>query len=330
MDAVSLFTSSTLSHTSNTEMRQNQFVNELELAPKLAVLKALAADEHVTRAAERVGLPQPTVSRWLAELGEQLGTPIVVKSGRRVRLTRAGRLLAEAATRSLAALEPGLRELEEELHPEKGRVVLGFLHMLGRSVVPELVRGFRAEHPHVRFGLVQNARQAVVEKLLSGEIDLALVAPPPEGPEFESEVLIEQELIVVVPSAHRLAARKAVRLKDLVDEDLIVLEHGYGLRQITDDMFAAAGLQPRIAFESQEIETVRGLVAAGLGVALLTHAETTPPPGLCELPLTPRASRVFGLAWLKDQPLPPAVRAFRDHALAGHEVQRWAPDQVRR
>jgi len=296
-------------------MRQNQYVDELDLAPKLAVLKALAADEHVTRVAERVGLPQPTVSRWLAELGEQLGAPLVIRSGRRVRLTRAGRLLADAAARSLAALEPGLREVEEELDPEKGRVVLGFLHMLGRSVVPELVRGFRAQHPHVRFGLFQNARQVVVEKLLAGEIDLALVAPPPEGPEFSSAVLFEQDLIIVVPSTHRLASRGAVRLKDLANEEFIVLEHGYGLRQITDDMCTAAGFTPKIAFESQEIETVRGLVAAGLGVALITRAELTPPPGLTELPLTPHAGRVFGLAWLKDTPLPPAVRAFRDHAL---------------
>ncbi|SDG76163.1 DNA-binding transcriptional regulator, LysR family [Lentzea fradiae] len=295
-------------------------MDELELAPKLAVLKALAADEHVTRAADRVGLPQPTVSRWLAELGERLGAPVVVKSGRRVRLTRAGRLLADAATRSLAALEPGLRAVEEELDPEKGRVVLGFLHMLGRSVVPELVRGFRAEHPHVRFGLVQNARYTVVDKLLQGEIDLALVAPPPDDPAIESVVVFEQELIVVVPAAHPLAAREDVRLADLVDVDLILLEHGYGLRQITDDMFARAGLTPRVAFESQEIETVRGLVAAGLGVAVLTRAEN-PPQGLRELPLTPRSARVFGLAWLRDHPQPPAVRAFREHALRTHGVQ---------
>ncbi len=322
MDAVNLFTRSTLSHPSNTEMSQNQSVRELDLAPKLAVLKALAADEHVTRVAERLGLPQPTVSRWLAELGDALGAPVTARSGRRVRLTRAGRLLAEAATRSLAALEPGLREVEEELDPEKGRVVLGFLHMLGRSVVPELVRGFRAEHPHVRFGLVQDARQAVVDKLVSGEIDLALVAPPPSGPEFSSVVLFEQQLIVVVPSAHRLAARRAVRLGELADEEFIVLEHGYGLRQITDDLCAAAGFTPRIAFEGQETETVRGLVAAGLGVALLPHPEFTPPAGVRELPLIPRSSRVFGLAWLTDQPLPPAVKAFREHALRTHEVQR--------
>ncbi|WP_329787736.1 LysR family transcriptional regulator [Lentzea sp. DG1S-22] len=295
-------------------------MDESDLAPKLAVLKALAADEHVTRVAERLGLPQLTVSRWVAELGDRLGAPLLVRSGRRVRLTRAGRLLADAATRSLAVLEPGLREVEEELDPEKGRVVLGFLHMLGRAIVPELVRGYRAEHPHVRFGLVQNARQPVVDKLVSGEIDLALVAPPPAGPEFESVVVFEQPLIVVVPAGHRLAPRGSVRVEDLADEDLITLEHGYGLRRITDDMCAAAGFAPRYVFECQEIETVRGLVAAGLGVALLTHAEFAPPPGLRELSLTPRTGRTFALTWLRDNPLTPAVRAFRDHALRTHGV----------
>ncbi|WP_352244197.1 LysR substrate-binding domain-containing protein [Lentzea sp. NBRC 105346] len=284
------------------------------IAPKLAVLRALAEDEHVTRAAERVGVPQPTVSRWLAELTQDLGTPVVVREGRRVRLTRAGRLLAEAAERAMTALEAGLRQVEEEVDPDKGRVVLGFLHMLGRERIPALVRGFREHHPHVRFGLVQNSRQVILEQLASTEIDLALVAPPPEDPAFESAVLFEQQLIVIVPDTHRLATRQEVRLIDLEDDDFILLEHGYGLRQITDEMFADAGFTPKIAFESQEIETVRGLVAAGLGVAVLTHADPAP-EGLVELPLVPRASRRFGLVWLKDHPLPPAVRRFRDHAL---------------
>ncbi|TWP49262.1 LysR family transcriptional regulator [Lentzea tibetensis] len=289
--------------------------NSATLAPKLAVLGALAQDEHLTRAAERAGVPQPTASRWLTDLSEELGTPILVRDGRRIRLTRAGKLLAEAAERSMNALEAGLRQVEEEVDPERGRVVLGFLHMLGRSVVPELVRGFRQEHPHVRFGLVQNSRQAVTELLARGEVDLALVAPPPEGDEFESRVVFEQELIVIVPSTHRLAGSTQVRLEELAGDDFIVLEHGYGLRQIHDELCARAGFTPKIAFESQEIETVRGLVAAGLGVALLTHAELTPPQGLVELPLTPRTSRRFGLAWRRDHPLPPAVRNFRDYAL---------------
>ncbi|MBP2340912.1 LysR family transcriptional regulator [Saccharothrix coeruleofusca] len=284
-----------------------------ELAPKLAVLRALAADEHVTRAAEAAGVPQPTVSRWLAAVGARLGAPVVRRDGRRVRLTRAGRLLAEAADRAAAVLEAGWRAAAEEVDPERGQVALGFLHLLGRSLVPELVRGFRERHPHVRFRLVQDSRQAVLDHLAAGVVDLALVAPPPEDPEFASAVLWSQEVLLVVPADHRLARRAGVRVAELAEEEFVGLEHGYGLRQITDDLCRAAGFTPRLAFEGQETETVRGLVAAGLGVALLPPAEH--PTGLVEVPLTPPARRQIGLVWQADQPLPPAVRAFRDHAL---------------
>ncbi|HEX6346082.1 LysR family transcriptional regulator [Umezawaea sp.] len=289
-------------------------MDEMSLAPRLAVLRALAHEEHVTRVAEVVGLPQPTVSRWLAAIGDELGAPIVERAGRGVRLTRAGRLLAEAAERSMAVLEAGWRSAAEEVDPERGQVVLGFLHMLGRSLVPELVRGFRTAHPHVRFRLVQNSRQVVLDALARGDIDLALVAPPPVAPEFEAVLLHEQELVLVVPAGHRLAGRAGVRLAELADEDFVVLEHGYGLRQITDDLCAEAGFVPRVTFEGQEMETVRGLVGAGLGVALLTRAEVVAAPDVVELPITPRATRTFALAWRAGIPLPPAVVAFRGHA----------------
>ncbi|WNV91994.1 LysR family transcriptional regulator [Umezawaea sp. Da 62-37] len=291
-------------------------MDEMSLAPKLAVLRALAQEEHVTKVAALVGLPQPTVSRWIASIGDELGAPIVERVGRGVRLTRAGRLLAESAERSMAVLEAGWREAAEEVDPERGQVVLGFLHMLGRSVVPELVRGFRAAHPHVRFRLVQNSRQVVLEHLARGEIDLALVAPPPTGREFETAVTHEQELVLVVPSTHPLAGRRGVRLEELADEEFVVLEHGYGLRQITDGLFAAAGFTPRVTFEGQEIETLRGLVSAGLGVALLTRADLAA-PDVVELAIEPRATRTFGLAWRAGLPLPPAVKAFREHARGG-------------
>ncbi|WP_461122792.1 LysR family transcriptional regulator [Saccharothrix stipae] len=284
-----------------------------ELVPRLAVLRALAADEHVTHAADAVGVPQPTVSRWLAALGTSLGAPVVVRSGRRVRLTRAGRLLCEAADRALTALEAGQRAATEEVSPERGVVALGFLHLLGRSLVPTLVSSFREDHPSVRFRLVQNSRQDILADLVDGVVDLALVSPPPTDPAFAHAVVREEELILVVPPGHRLAGRASVAVAELAGEEFVGLEPGYGLRQITDDLCAAAGFAPALAFEGQETETVRGLVAAGLGVALLPHADS--PSGLPEIPLIPRAAREIALAWLAEAPLPPAVRAFRDHAL---------------
>ncbi|MFD1051151.1 LysR family transcriptional regulator, partial [Kibdelosporangium lantanae] len=110
-------------------------------------------------------------SRWLAALSADVGAPLVVKDGRGIRLTRAGHLLAETATASMGALEAGTRRVVEEVDPDTGRVVLGFLHMLGRTLVPELVRAFRTGHPHVRYGLVQASRGEILARLRSGEVD---------------------------------------------------------------------------------------------------------------------------------------------------------------
>ena len=292
------------------------------LAPRLAVLRALAEDPHLTRVADAVGVPQPTVSRWLADVGVDLGAPVVARSGRGIRLTRAGRLLADAAAQSLAALEAGYRRAAQEADPERGQVVLGFLHLLGRSLVPELVGGFRARHPGVRFRLVQSSYRDVLGQVEAGEVDVALLAPLPLAePGVRCVPLRVQELVLVVPAGHRLARRRRVRVAELAGEEFVGLEHGYGLRQITDELCAAAGFTPAMTFEGQETETVRGLVAAGLGVAVLPAAEPAPPPGVVELPLTPRASRTIGLVWAAGSPLAPAAHTFRDYAArAGREL----------
>ncbi|MBF8186935.1 LysR family transcriptional regulator [Nonomuraea sp. K274] len=288
------------------------------LAPALALLAAVGETGHVTRAAELLGIPQPTASRRLAALADLVGAPLVVPSGRGIRLTRAGRTLAAASGRALTTVAAAAREVREEIDPGSGRVVLGFLHLLGRSLVPSLIRGFRAGNPGVRFSLAQGSRQDMLRALREGEIDLAFVAPMPlDDPELSSRPLADQELVLSVPPSHRFATRDRVRAAELAGEELVTLEHGYGLRQIADDLCASAGFEPRIAFEGQESETVRGLVAAGLGVAILPRAESGPlleaGAGVVEIPLSPPVYRTIGVSWPAGERLTPAVRAFRDH-----------------
>nr|WP_208406916.1 LysR family transcriptional regulator [Amycolatopsis granulosa] len=287
-----------------------------QLAPSLALLAAVRNTRNITRAAERLGIPQPTVSRRLAALSEVVGAPLTQPDGRGVRLTRAGEILAASAARALTVVETGVRQTREEIAPDSGHVVLGFLHLLGRWLVPSLLHGFRAGHPGVRFSLVQGSRQHVLDRLAGGELDLALVAPLPDDPALDGFALSEQELLLSVPEAHPLARRRRIRVAELADEPFVTLEHGYGLRQIVDDLCAAAGFEPKIAFESQESDTARGLVAAGLGVALLPHFAGASPAGVVEVPLSPRVSRTIGAAWRAGEQLTPAVRTFRDYVRA--------------
>jgi DNA-binding transcriptional LysR family regulator len=286
------------------------------LAPRLNLLRMLARDGNLTRAARRLGIPQPTATRWMAALSRDLSVPIASRVGRGIALTRAGQHLADAAGRAIAELESGCRQALEEADPARGAVALGFLHTMGGVRVPELLRAFLTDFPAVRFSLTQGGHDDLLRLVRSGAIDLALTAPlPARDGELAAAALSQQPLVAIVHSGHRLAGRRRIALPELADERFVGLKSGYGVRQITDQLCAAAGFTPTLAFEGEEADTVRGLVAAGLGVALLPIAEPAPPAGTVEVPLSPRAHRTIGLVWAAGRPLAPAARTFRDFAV---------------
>ncbi|MEV6105583.1 LysR family transcriptional regulator [Streptomyces sp. NPDC051940] len=285
------------------------------LAPRLAQFAAVARHEHVTRAAAELGVPQPTLSRAVARLEADLGVELFARHGRALTLTRAGRDFLAAAERALGEVGRAAESVRADADPSAGKVAFGFLHTMGPETVPELLREFRTDHPRVRFQLVQSYGEWMIDRLREGELDLCLTSPVPDAPDLEARRLDEQRLRLVVPEDHRLASRRRVRLAEAADEVFVTLEKGYGLRRITDALCAEAGFKPRVAFEGEETETLRGLVAAGLGVALLPPPAVAR-PGVAELTVTaPRAVREIGLAWLAGHTDTPPVAAFKKFLL---------------
>ncbi|MGW0602915.1 LysR substrate-binding domain-containing protein [Streptomyces sp. NPDC002644] len=290
------------------------------LVPRLAYFAGVARTEHVTRAAQEMRVPQSTLSRAVARLEEDLGVDLFARRGRTVSLTPAGRTFLASVERALADLERAAEEVRADADAAVGKVAFGFLHTMGAETVPGLIHAFRENHPRIRFSLVQNYGEAMLEGLRRGELDLCLTSPVPDAPDLVARRLDEQKLRLVVPADHRLAARRRIRLSEAAEETFVTLEAGYGLRRITDDLCAQAGFRPRIAFEGEEAETLRGLVAAGLGVALLPPP-AFPRPGVAELTVTaPRAVREIGVAWLDGHPDTPPVAAFKKFLLSrrGH------------
>ncbi|MFI0780094.1 LysR family transcriptional regulator [Streptomyces sp. NPDC021212] len=286
------------------------------LTPRLAQFAAVARHEHVTRAAQELGVPQSTLSRAMVRLEEDLGVALFARRGRTVALTPAGRTFLRSVERALAEVDRAAESVRADADPAAGRVAFGFLHTLGSETVPGLIRGFRVDHPRVRFQLVQNYGQAMIERMREGGLDLCLTSPVPDAPDLVARRLDEQRLRLVVPDDHRLAGRRRVRLAEASAELFVTLEPGYGLRRITDALCAEAGFTPKIAFEGEEAETLRGLVAAGLGVALLPPP-AVPRPGVAELTVTaPRAVREIGVAWLDGHPDTPPVAAFKRFLLS--------------
>ena len=289
------------------------------LVPLLRQFAVVAREEHVTRAAELLGVPQPTLSRSVARLEAELGLPLFTRPGRSVKLTRHGRYLLDAAERALATLSAAVEHMTGEADPLRGRVALGFLHTLGPEIVPQLLKDFRASYPEVRFGLVQDGGHELLARLRDGDLDLCLTAPLPTGADVLARGLAEQRIDLFVPLGHRLtaAATDGVPLSAAAAEDFIVMEPGYGLRAITDVMCREAGFAPRIAFEGEEVGTARGLVGAGLGVSLLpATASSLADPSVVSVRITtPKAARTIGIAWPANRPLTAPAAAFRDFAL---------------
>jgi DNA-binding transcriptional LysR family regulator len=282
----------------------------------LRLFREVAGGATVTETAAGAHLTQPALSRALRRLEHDAGAELFRRSGRVLRLTPAGHAFKRHVDLVLDQLDQGLREVGEIVAPGTGVVPLAFLHTFGTWLVPSVLRGFLREHPGARFELRQHGEAGLEAELLEGTADLVITSGDPGHPQLHWTRLLVEPLRLAVPPHHRLASRRRVRLADLADETFILLRKGYALRETTERLCAEAGFAPRIGFEGDEVETLRGLVTAGLGVSVLPlphTAELVAP----HLELTDvDAARDIGLAWAAGRTLPPLSETFRRYVLA--------------
>ena len=290
----------------------------------LAWLVAIAEHQHVSDAADALGTSQPTMSRTLARCEAELGARLFERVPDGVRTTPAGALVVEAA-REITARHARLRAaLDRALDPSTGLVRLAFLDSMATSLVPSLLRAFHAHAPHVRVELRQEPGHEIADDFDEAAIDLAIVSDLPDGP-YGWHLLQEERLVLVVPPGHRWRDRDEVDLAEVGEEELITTPRGFGSRRLLDGLLREAGVAPRISFESQDLATIEGLVAAGLGIGVLPEAFAGH-SGTTGLRLTaPGARRVIGLTWRTDRELAPAAEGFRSFVVAqdrgGRDVQ---------
>jgi LysR family transcriptional activator of glutamate synthase operon len=274
----------------------------------------------VTEVAETDMVSQPGVSRALARLEEEVGAPLLHKAGRVLRPTQAGSVFKRHLDAVLHELDDGLAAVNELVDPETGTVVVAFQLSLGTWLVPGMISRFRREHSRVQFHL-EHSEDALGSSLLAGgRVDLEFTARRPRNPDVHWERLFAQPLLVAVPAGHRLSGREEVSLAEVADEDFVMLRPTWALRTLTDELCAAAGFVPRVAFEGDDLPVVRGFVAAGLGVAVVpamdsvARAVNSPTAPLIRL-ADEGAHRDVGLSWSASRRLLPSAELFRQHVL---------------
>ncbi|MEV4438648.1 LysR family transcriptional regulator [Streptomyces sp. NPDC049577] len=307
-------------------------------ARHLRVLRAVAATGSFSAAARELGCTQPAVSQQMKALEQSTGTPLLVRTGREMRLTQAG----EALVRHAAGILAGLTAAEEEIAAiaglRAGRVRLVSFPSASSTLVPSALAEMRAAHPGTRVSLVEAEPPRSVEMLREGECEIALAfrypdvrdtgpgtpevgaLPGPEGPWGRDDLvvrpLLTDRLIGVVPEGHPLAGAERIGIAELADDPWIA--GCPRCRRHLVEICESAGFTPRIDFATDDYPAVFGLVGAGLGVAVMPELalETVRPKGTRTVAVEPVVQREVVALTLPDLARVPAVAAMLDQLTA--------------
>ena len=253
-----------------------------------------------TRAADRLHLAQPSLSRQIATLEQDLRTPLLHRARAGSTLTVAGETLLPLARRMLADAETARRELAELSGLERGRVRLGATPTLSISLVAEALTVFHSAHPRVDLHLSEHGSRRLLDELGSGELDLALITTSgtTAAERFTVLPLLVEELVVISSrDAPSVTAGDSIRLDEVSKLPQIVFSSTYDLRRETDAAFAGAGLVPDVVVEGAEMDAVLRYVERGLGVAIVPAMVLVERPGLRSVRLTePTLTRTISIA----------------------------------
>jgi DNA-binding transcriptional LysR family regulator len=283
---------------------------------------AVAEELSFRRAAERLHMSQPPLSQTIRILEEELGTPLFNRTRRRVELTQPGRVLLDEAHRVLSQMERGLAAARGAAQGMSGRLSVGFVPSSTYELLPAILRQFRKHHPGVDLHLEELNTVEQTDALLQRRIDVALNRPPTFfASGIEQETLLRERMIVAVPEDHPLASRRTLRLRELREERFLLIppRWGTGYHARVLDACQEAGFVPRVEQEPKNMHTLVGLVAAGMGVALVPESLTNlTAKGSVYRPLAGRSAALsidLGAAWHAAD-TSPALRGFLDAARA--------------
>ncbi|MGE0031465.1 MAG: LysR substrate-binding domain-containing protein [Steroidobacteraceae bacterium] len=282
----------------------------------LQYLVALAETRHFGRAALRCHVSQPTLSAQLRKLEEFLGVTLIERRPRRVGLTPAGEAVVERARRMLRDAEDIRALARASQDPLVGQLKLGLIPTLGPYLLPRVAPRITRALPKLQLMLYEFQTAPLVDRVVQGELDVAILALPADTKGLVTRSLFAEAFVVAMPEHHRLGERKRLKPADLAGEKLLLLEEGHCLRDQALEVCERAGTEEQ-SFRATSLETLRQMVAAGLGITLLPRLAAEGPfasaRGLTVRPFSPPApSRVIGAAWRRSTSRGAAIAAVCD------------------
>jgi DNA-binding transcriptional LysR family regulator len=295
---------------------------------RLRTLDALARHGSVSGAAEGLHITTSAVSQQMSKLEREVGQQLLAKNGRGVRLTDAGRLLAEHAARILSQVELAQSDLEAQRGQVVGELRLAAFPTAMRGLFPEALATLRADHPALRVRSRELEPEYGVNAVLRGDIDLAVVLdwynkplPMPEG--LAKATILDDPVEIAMPEGHPLADRDEVDLADFAGDEWVAWPEGEFCHEWLVYTLRTTGIEPRIAHRAEEHHTQLALVAAGLGVCVAPRLGRDPMPAAVRaVPVRDRVHRYIYAVWRVDGDRRPSIRAAVDALRAAAEKVR--------
>lgn len=278
---------------------------------------ALADTKHFGKAAERCYVSQPTLSAQIKKLENYLGVQLIERHPRRVQLTETGAKILPLARRMLQESDEIVALARNEHDPLSGKINVALIPTIGPYLLPLAMRRLRKQLPRLKLMLYEYQTQQLLEKLRSGDIELGILALPVPMDGLDSRQLYEEPFTVAVPSNSELAKKSTVKVDDLNGETVLLLEDGHCLRDQALDVCSRVDAKESEDYRATSLETLRQMVAAGLGITLLPELATRGPFGsghglTVKTFNRPVPFRTVGAVWRKSSARAEAINAICD------------------
>src|SRR5690625_5226500 len=276
----------------------------------------VAKREHITEAANALHVAQSAVSRQIFNLENELGVDLFVREGRNVRLTPIGRVFLEHMERAVNVIGDAVQVVGEYNDPVLGTVHIGYPSSLATYILPTAISEFHDLYSKVKFELNQAYYYDLKEAMVKGKSNIAILGPlQQKEKKLENSILFTEGIVALVPVSHPLSNASAIPLTQLRDDDFILFPEGYVLRDLIVNACKQLGFTPNVTFEGKDIDAIKGLVSAGLGISLvpeITLIDHLPRATKKIQVIEPAVSRTVGVIVPKDRQLLPTEKLFYD------------------
>jgi LysR family transcriptional activator of glutamate synthase operon len=281
---------------------------------QLKYFRELAYTQHVTKLSDELHISQPSLSMTISKLENELGVKLFDRVNRKIVLNDYGKIFLKHVDKIFNELDYAVDEINELKDVNARKIVFA---TTGTTFLTNIVIDFLISHQQISIKQSLEDYEEIPKLLEKGQIDFAITHPLINKYNIESRVLVEDEILIVVPLNHRLADRDSVRLEELSKENFINLTKHYDFRKLTDEMFRKAGYVPNIIIEG-EFTLIERMLKAGAGITIIPKTLLNLYPNFPAKTLKIEGSNekwVVGFSWLKDRYMNESAKKFRDFVL---------------